>query len=235
MCIDPLAEKYPYNSTYAFQENKMGMGVELEGLELASRNPVSGFGNYVKGKFDSAVSSIQTNTEKTAQAVSSAISSLGINQVDGYTLTGSKSGVTNSTGFFPEAKGAKSSANLDGDVILGLADAYAPDLGANKIMDGANIFSNLAQDPYVNKAISAVSDKISSSSSNSNGTTVTVQKGKYTATGTVGNTASTVNRKVQDTVVKSSDAAKVKAQNTKDSIKAVNQNNKINANTNFTD
>ncbi|WP_268849233.1 AHH domain-containing protein [Flavobacterium aestivum] len=34
MCIDPLAEKYPYNSTYAFQENKMGMGRELEGLEL---------------------------------------------------------------------------------------------------------------------------------------------------------------------------------------------------------
>ena len=32
--IDPLAAKYPYNSTYAFQENKLGMGVELEGLEL---------------------------------------------------------------------------------------------------------------------------------------------------------------------------------------------------------
>lgn len=32
--IDPLAEKYPYNSTYAFQENKMGLGRELEGLEL---------------------------------------------------------------------------------------------------------------------------------------------------------------------------------------------------------
>ncbi|SDI87442.1 RHS repeat-associated core domain-containing protein [Chryseobacterium taeanense] len=32
--VDPLAEKYPYNSTYAFQENKLGMGVELEGLEL---------------------------------------------------------------------------------------------------------------------------------------------------------------------------------------------------------
>ena len=32
--IDPLAEDYFYNSTYAFQENKMGMGVELEGLEL---------------------------------------------------------------------------------------------------------------------------------------------------------------------------------------------------------
>jgi len=35
MSIDPLAEKYPYNSTYAFQENKMGLGRELEGLELA--------------------------------------------------------------------------------------------------------------------------------------------------------------------------------------------------------
>lgn len=32
--IDPLAIKYPYNSPYAFQENKLGMGVELEGLEL---------------------------------------------------------------------------------------------------------------------------------------------------------------------------------------------------------
>ena len=32
--IDPLAEAYPYNATYAFQENKLGLGVELEGLEL---------------------------------------------------------------------------------------------------------------------------------------------------------------------------------------------------------
>jgi hypothetical protein len=32
MSIDPLAEKYAYNSTYAFQENKMGMGRELEGV-----------------------------------------------------------------------------------------------------------------------------------------------------------------------------------------------------------
>ena len=32
--IDPLAEDYVYNSTYAFQENKLGMGTELEGLEM---------------------------------------------------------------------------------------------------------------------------------------------------------------------------------------------------------
>ena len=34
MSIDPLAQDYAYNSPYAFQENKMGMGRELEGLEL---------------------------------------------------------------------------------------------------------------------------------------------------------------------------------------------------------
>ncbi|MFN1219085.1 RHS repeat-associated core domain-containing protein [Chryseobacterium kwangjuense] len=32
--IDPLAEKFPYNTPYAFQENKLGMGREFEGLEL---------------------------------------------------------------------------------------------------------------------------------------------------------------------------------------------------------
>jgi RHS repeat-associated protein len=32
--VDPLAEKYYYNSPYAFAENKLGMGIELEGLEL---------------------------------------------------------------------------------------------------------------------------------------------------------------------------------------------------------
>ena len=38
--VDPLAEDYVYNSTYAFQENKMGMGRELEGLELYPINPI---------------------------------------------------------------------------------------------------------------------------------------------------------------------------------------------------
>lgn len=37
VAIDPLASKYEYNSTYAFQENKLGLGVELEGLELVYR------------------------------------------------------------------------------------------------------------------------------------------------------------------------------------------------------
>ncbi|PJB11358.1 MAG: hypothetical protein CO119_11560 [Flavobacteriales bacterium CG_4_9_14_3_um_filter_40_17] len=68
--IDPLSEDYYYNSTYAFQENKLGMGVELEGKEIftwiqqklinnASENPngvsahvlgiAQGLGNTAKG------------------------------------------------------------------------------------------------------------------------------------------------------------------------------------------
>ena len=34
MAVDPIASEFPYNSTYAFQENKLGLGVELEGKEL---------------------------------------------------------------------------------------------------------------------------------------------------------------------------------------------------------
>ncbi|WP_163409893.1 DUF6443 domain-containing protein [Flavobacterium ajazii] len=42
MCIDPLAEQYAYNSPYAFQENKLGLGRELEGLELYSERSQDG-------------------------------------------------------------------------------------------------------------------------------------------------------------------------------------------------
>lgn len=42
MSVDPLAEKYVYNSPYAFQENKLGMGVELEGLEMVSERSKDG-------------------------------------------------------------------------------------------------------------------------------------------------------------------------------------------------
>ena len=39
--VDPLSENFPYNSTYAIQENKMGLGIEFEGLELLKNH--SGF------------------------------------------------------------------------------------------------------------------------------------------------------------------------------------------------
>jgi RHS repeat-associated protein len=37
--VDPLADKYPYNSTYAYSENKVINGFDLEGLEFFAINP----------------------------------------------------------------------------------------------------------------------------------------------------------------------------------------------------
>lgn len=40
--VDPLAEKYPYNSIYAFSENRVIDGRELEGLEWVSTKNAQG-------------------------------------------------------------------------------------------------------------------------------------------------------------------------------------------------
>jgi hypothetical protein len=68
--IDPLAAKYPYNSTYAFSENRVIDGVELEGLEYKAtkdkESNYSGFewdpdnayddnGNLNEGYFEKAI------------------------------------------------------------------------------------------------------------------------------------------------------------------------------------
>lgn len=73
MSVDPLAEKYPYNSTYAFQENKMGMGRELEGLELITWDDVKDAGEYVgnvlEGAWDSLNESANNISEKVGDII----------------------------------------------------------------------------------------------------------------------------------------------------------------------
>ncbi|WP_422080337.1 DUF6443 domain-containing protein [Ulvibacterium sp.] len=58
--VDPLAEDYYYNSTFAFQENKFGIGTELEGLEVNrfdAYNRLKGFGRAIK---DAAVGIVES-------------------------------------------------------------------------------------------------------------------------------------------------------------------------------
>ena len=63
--IDPLAEDFAYNATYAFAENKLGMGKELEGRELFSnqmlfniiRSGSEGLQN-IKNKFTGGASKV---------------------------------------------------------------------------------------------------------------------------------------------------------------------------------
>lgn len=73
MSIDPLAEKYTYNSTYAFSDNKLGMGIELEGLEVFPTDLAVWFSikaSEMQAKFKgSAKKVIEANTNTIEKAV----------------------------------------------------------------------------------------------------------------------------------------------------------------------
>ena len=57
--VDPLAPEYPWNSPYAFSENRVIDGVELEGLEYLSVNPVGlHIRNWINNTIDRAESRI---------------------------------------------------------------------------------------------------------------------------------------------------------------------------------
>ncbi len=52
--VDPLAPKYPHNSPYAFSENRLIDGVELEGLEvylLNDENPKVEYGGFIEDEY----------------------------------------------------------------------------------------------------------------------------------------------------------------------------------------
>jgi hypothetical protein len=53
--IDPLAEKYVYNSPYAFSENKVTGHVELEGLEAEKATPDRSVGKGIKKRSTSSL------------------------------------------------------------------------------------------------------------------------------------------------------------------------------------
>ena len=61
--VDPLAEDYTYNSTYGFQENKLGIGIELEGAEVFTWDDIEALGktagNFVKNTYSSVGQSVQ--------------------------------------------------------------------------------------------------------------------------------------------------------------------------------
>lgn len=59
--IDPLAEKYAYNSVYALQENKFGLGLELEGTELIQFKTYEVLKNFFMSGVNSAIQSFQND------------------------------------------------------------------------------------------------------------------------------------------------------------------------------
>jgi hypothetical protein len=79
--VDPLASEYPHNSVYALQENKFGMGVELEGAELKE------FGNWISKKVDQVLS--YTDVDDITVTVTNFTRSGNAVHIDGQPATGS--------------------------------------------------------------------------------------------------------------------------------------------------
>ena len=52
LSVDPLAPEYPWNSTFAFAENRVIDGIDLEGAELEIKNKVDGAGNVIAHVID---------------------------------------------------------------------------------------------------------------------------------------------------------------------------------------
>jgi RHS repeat-associated protein len=67
--VDPLATKYVYNSTYAYAENKVGMGFDLEGLELQGFNEMFRAAGINVEQANRTTQAVATNLAKKAEPV----------------------------------------------------------------------------------------------------------------------------------------------------------------------
>lgn len=67
--VDPLAEKYVYNSPYAFSENRVINAVELEGLEAVLINPDKSGSTEEQRKSDKRISDGARNTPNSSNVV----------------------------------------------------------------------------------------------------------------------------------------------------------------------
>ena len=142
--IDPLAEDYVYNSTYAFQENKLGMGTELEGKELqlapwllkdAAKNS-NGVGAHALGFGQGVVNSV----EGTINALSDPVQTL---STMGELLSPGLAPNTTQIGLgMAVADGANKLVNGNGfergEVIGGLATAVVGTKGTTAALKGAS-------------------------------------------------------------------------------------------------
>ena len=161
MSIDPLAEDYPYNSTYAFQENKLGLGTELEGKELrlhdylaidAVINP-NGVGAHVQGASQGLVNSAVglwnavSHPTETAKGIGNtalwlAVGSQGSQAVDsalGTNSTGAGDNLMNSIASGTD-KLVNGNGSQRGEVIGEVAGAIIGAKGTGAALKGVNSF-----------------------------------------------------------------------------------------------
>lgn len=61
---DPLEKNYPWNSPYAFSENRVIDGIELEGAEIGYTNPIGIVGLRIKLWTQEKVRKVQNKAER---------------------------------------------------------------------------------------------------------------------------------------------------------------------------
>ncbi|MFC3813328.1 RHS repeat domain-containing protein [Lacihabitans lacunae] len=96
--VDPLSSDYAYNSVYALQENKFGMGVELEGAELKE------FGEWLGKKVDQVLS--WTDVDDVTVVVTNLTRGGNAVHIDGQPATGSDKVFAAGGLLLPAASGA---------------------------------------------------------------------------------------------------------------------------------
>ena len=161
MSIDPLAEKYPYNSTYAFQENKMGLGRELEGKEIdvfswlandIAKNPngvsahavgfTSGVINSVKGAYNAVTHPVETLKETGNMAVAAFAGSNPATTLTIDSKLGTNSFNTSISTTESVTKGVDNLINGNGlergEVLGEVAGTIALTKGAGEVIEGAS-------------------------------------------------------------------------------------------------
>ena len=135
--IDPLAEDYVYNSTYAFQENKMGMGIELEGAELLGFKKAqkiihraseykSGVNKMATGGANLISKSINQNTPTNNTPTPNFDNNTIISNPDFQTMGEGSSKIVNALPNKQDARNLADGAELTGDALVVSAPFTGP-------------------------------------------------------------------------------------------------------------
>lgn len=127
--MDPLAEDYVHNSPYAFQENKLGRGTELEGLELREFNWLA---QDVKAKWDYASAKVNQALDNAGDAINNAKTAVvdGIKNLDKAFSEGGSGSVLTSKNFSNSETNARTNPEkIDG--VMNVDELIGPTLRAN--------------------------------------------------------------------------------------------------------
>lgn len=162
LSIDPLAGKYPWNSPYAFSENRVLDGVELEGLEYKRIDQVPG---EIWGAFKWAGGRIKNLAVESAKGIYGLVTTNPVESGKAIAAGLAEKGRNLSTiaGTWWEILSAKISgrnANVDSDELYRVIQQEAGDLADGALMSGvlSGPITIVAKTPFRLKVKNKVDD-----------------------------------------------------------------------------